>query len=452
MPDKYFQQELTTPWYGLYSQPTEPSALNNNFQTLLHNAVLLRGLPSTRPGVVKVNGQLLGDGARTVYGMSTWRDTTAGDKLIIACGSLLQSIFPAGGDPTILTNSFPSSGYSSFTGARTVFAQLGGRLFVANGTDPNRKFNGTNVTRMGQGTPTSLSAPSTSSGSLNGTRNYKATLVSTAANGSFESEPTAATAVSYAAQKGTFSAPSVPATDPQVDRWNLYATVSGGATYYRVNTTPVSAASTIQDNLTDDLLQAGVQIDTLLDNSPPLGPFTLVAVHQGRLVGIYASEPNTLYWSDIGLDTAGIYPKPENWPPRNRLVFGDNGGTAITAIVSFFDWLVVFQNFGCWAIKDDINSDSKVIRPLLVGPDNRGTGVADITNIAISENKIVFAAKDGVYEITRVTDTRISYDLQINPLSNYISNLWQQVDFSQGGSSLWDRDNRRWVFFGKGKA
>lgn len=450
MPDKYFQQELTTPWFGLYSQPSEPAALNNNFQTILHNARLLRGLPSTRPGVVRLNGVLLGDGARTVYGLSTWRDTTNGDKLIIACGSLLQSLYPAGGDPTTLTGSYPSSGYSSFTGARTIFSQIGSRLFIINGTDPNRKFNGTVVTRMGQGTPTTLAAPSQSSGSLNGARNYKATLVSTAANGAYESEPTAVTAVTYAAQKGTFSAPTVPASDPQVDRWNLYATVSGGDIYYRVNTAPVATGSTIQDNLTDDLLQAGTQIDTLLDNSPPSGAFSQLCVHQGRLIGVYTSEPNTLYWSDLGLDTAGIYPKPENWPPRNRLVFGDNGGTAITGLVSFFDWLVVFQNFGCWAIKDDINSDTKIIRPLLTGPDNRGIGISDITNVAISENRIVFAAKDGVYEMSRVTDTRISYDLEIKPLSNYVSHLWQQVDFSQGGCSLWDRDKRHWIFFGKG--
>ena len=131
---------------------------------MLHNYVLVRGMPHTRPGLRRLNGVLTGDGDRTVYGLAIWRGSP--DELIIASGSKLEKLPLHGGDPTALTESFPTSFRSSPTGARTVFAQLGGRLFIVNGTDANIKYNGTNLTRMGLEAPTSLSSPSTSSGSL----------------------------------------------------------------------------------------------------------------------------------------------------------------------------------------------------------------------------------------------------------------------------------------------
>jgi hypothetical protein len=449
MPDNFFIQEQPGSWFGLYSQSSEPAALNTRFFTMFHNMVIHNGMPQSRPGRSILNSTLLGDGARTVYGIGIWR-ATSGDLLIVACGSLLQSLPITGGDPSPLATNYPTGFRTSPTGARTMFAQLGGRMFIVNGVDANVKFNGTSLTRMGLVAPATLAAPTKSGGTLTGTRKYVATLVSSTSNGSVESEPTAAISVSYSNQQGTFSAPAVPSSDPQVDRWNLYGTTMGGSTYYKLNSTPQSRSTSIVDNLSDASIQAGTILAASLTNSPPPGTFRLLTPHQGRLVGVTAEEPNTLYWSDIGLDLAGIYPKPESWPPRNRIVFGENGGTAITALVSFFDWLLVFQNFGTWSIKDDINSDAKIIRPLLVGPDNRGIGVSDQTNVAIAENKVIFAAKDGLYQIIREVGA-VQADLAVRPLSTHISDLYQSIDFGAGGCSIYDRDKKRWVFWGKGR-
>lgn len=450
MPDRFSSQELTDTWVGLYSQPTVPPSLSKRYSTVLHNVSLIRGMPHTRPGRKRINGMLVGDGTRTVYGLAVWRDSANGDQLIIASGSLLQSLPILGGDPTNLTESYPS-GFPARTGARTIFAQLGNRLFIVNGTDENVKFNGTALTRMGVVAPSSLSAPTFASGALTGQYKYVATILSSTSNGSVESEATSPLTVTYASQQGTFTAPSVPSSDPQMDRWNLYRVVQGQNTYYRVNTSPQTLATTIVDNVSDTVLQGGVLLSGSLVNSPPPGKFRLLCVHQGRLVGVPSNDPNTIYWSDLGIDLGGIFAKPESWPPSNRIQFGENGGTVITALVSFFDWLVVFQDFGTWSIKGDINGEGdREISPLLVAPDNRGIGVSDQTNIAHAENKILVASKDGLYAIQREVGSTV-VDLAVRPLSNTISKLYQQIDFSHGGSSVYNRDLHHWLFWGKGK-
>lgn len=453
MSDTFTTKEQTQPWLGIFQQPTVPPALQHRFSYNLHNMVLRRGMPHTRPGLVRLNGALLGDGTRTVHGMHVMLGTP--DRLIVACGTLLQSLDleakTVGSDPVTLTNALPNTGYSSRVGGATVMALLGKRLFIVNGTDPNLKFNGTNLTRMGQAAPVSLASPTVASGTFNGTWPYRATLVSSVLNGSFESEPTASLTVVYANQQGTFSSPAVPASDPQVDRWNLYRATQGGTSFYRINTSPLALATSIIDTVTDAALTTGTAMSPLLSSSPPPGNFKLLAVHQGRLVGVLPNS-NVLYWSSLGLDLGGLHVKPDNWPPINNIQFGEVGGSAITAVVSFFEWLLVIQDFGVWSISGDLNSETdRAIRPVLVAPDRRGVGVSFIGNVAAAENKIILASKDGLHIITRDPNT-IRPDLSVESISHNISGLYQQVDFNAGGAAIYDRDQKRFIFFGKGKA
>ena len=446
MPDPFRIQEHLDPCLGIYAQPSEPGTLQPMFFKVLHNMTMIGDMLHVRPGRRKINGALFGDGTRTMWGMATWRGSP--DKFIVASGTLLQSMPAGGGDPTALTTNYPSGSWTR-AGARTTMVQLGNQIFIVNGTDPNIKYNGTNLTRMGLVAPASLSAPTKSAGALNGTFSYKATLISSTTNSSQESEPTAALAVSYADQQGTFSSPTVPSSDPQIDRWFLYRIAAGGSTYFRVNTTAVTLATTIADNLTDDVLIVSRAIDTSGNNAVPPGKFTALAPHQGRLAGVIATDANTLYWSDLGLDTGGIYFKPEAWPAVNRLPFGDQGGTLITALVSFYDWLIVFQDFGVWSIQGDLNSvDNRTIAPVLVGPDKRGAGVSEIGNIAVAENHVYFTAKDGVYHLLK--DSTFTSRVRVEKVSNHIEALYQKINFSAGGTALYDRDGRRYILWGKG--
>lgn len=451
MPDSFTFKENTQSFFGIFQQPTAPPALQQRFMSVMHNMVLRRGMPHVRPGLVKLNGVPFGDGVRTVQGMYVFLGVP--DRLIVACGTLLQSLNleagTMGADPVTLTLALPT-GFVARTGAATVMAQLGGRLFIVNGIDPNLKFNGTNVTRMGQLAPASLASPTNGVGLFNGQWTYRATRVASTSNGSFESEPTAALTVVYTNQQGTFTAPTIPNSDPQVDRWNLYRTTQGGSSYYRINTSPVTSATAIIDTVTDSALPTGTPMAPLLSNSPPPGNFKLISIHQGRLVGVLPNS-NVLYWSDLGLDLTGLYPKPDNWPPVNNLQFGEVGGSSINAVVSFYEWLLVIQDFGVWSISGDLNDESdRKISPVLVAPDRRGIGASFIGNVAAAENKIIIASKDGLHEITR--DPRAnSPDLSVSNLSHNISALYQQVDFNSGGTTIYDRDQKRFVFFGKGK-
>lgn len=451
--DPFRFQEHGDPWLGVYAQPSEPASLAPGFSRVAHNMTLRGGMPHTRPGRRKLNGALFGDGARTMWGMEVWRATP--DLILVASGTKLQSMIVSGGDPTDLTTAYPS-GFGARTGGLTTMVQLGGRMFIVNGIDENLKWNGTNLTRMGQIAPTALAAPTKSAGALSGTFNYQARLVSSAANGSTESEPTATLSVIYSSQQGSFTAPTVPNTDPQVDRWFLYRAAQGGSTFFRVNSTAVTLATAVSDNITDDVLVAGhvAYADSANGKSgadaPPPGKFTVLTQHQGRLAGVIATAPNRLYFSDLGLDVAGIFFKPESWPATNFIDFGDQGGTQMTAVVSFFDWLIVVQDFGVWSIEGDLaNAATRTIAPILVGPDKRGVGVSARGNIVAAENHLYFAAKDGEYRL--VKDSTFNARVRPEKVSQHIDSLYQQIDFSQGGSALYDRDGRRFVLFGKGK-
>lgn len=444
MPDKLYKREIAQPWFGLHVNRTPPASLPHRFFTVLHNMTLDRGMPQTRPGVRRITGAQLGTSDRTVYAIGLWR-ATAGD-LFITATDILQSVPVSGGDGTTLTNALPS-GYGSFTGvAPTNMVLLNGSLHIVNTSSANRKFNGTSVTRMGLVAPSSLGAPSLSGGTITGTRNYRASLVARTLDGSGESDPTAVTSVTYAAEQGTFTAPTVPSSDPQVDRWNLYAEVAG--TYYRVNTSPVTLATSIVDNVTDALLQTGTVMDAIGTNAVPPGNFQILTVHQGRLLGSLGT--NVMYFSDLGLDVAGLYPKPHAWPAANLITFPETGGTSITAIISFFEWVVVFQQNGIWSVKGDLaNEENRVISPLMVAPDHRGVGAPNQGCVAVLDNKIVFAGKDQPYAIKRIVGAT-EPDLSIEPLGDHIADLWRKVDFTQGAVSAADRYGKRWIFVGTG--
>jgi hypothetical protein len=445
---RIFVFEQAGPTAGMWQQRSVPANLAPQYHTALTNVMLKQGMTHIRPGVRKLNGVLFGaDGNRTMHGMTTWKDSVDGDQIIAAAGTHLQRMPVIGGDPEDLTTAYPS-GFAARTGYRTQFVHFNGCLYIVNGLDANVKYNGTTLTKMGLSAPTTLAAPTKSGGGLTMVRDYRARLVSSAANGSQESEPTAVMSVTYTEQQGAFVAPSVPSNDPQVDRWNLEARPQSGALYYRVNPTPVTLATTIGDNLSDLLLQAGTASANLLNNSLPPGPFHVLCEHQGRLVGAIG---NRLYYSDQGLDAAGLYFKPDAWPPGNVINFGENGGNYITGLVSFFTSLVIGQDFGAWTIEKSLADESaREIFPLTVAPNSTGVGFADITNVAVAPGRMLFSGKDRIYQIIQNSNALRS-TIAVVPVTDSVSALYRQIDYDQGGASVYDNDNKQWVFFGRGR-
>lgn len=445
MPEKQHVQEWAQGALGIWQTKTSTAAQNKRFFNVLHNMTLLKGGLHTRPGLKRITGAQLGSGSdRTVYNFSVFPGNP--DLLVTACGSTLQTVSTSGGDPSSMTDSLPS-GYGAYIGAfPTSMVYINGSLHIVNNSSSNRKYNGTNITRMGLVTPSTLAAPTKAGGALTLTRNYRATLIANTLNGSGESDPTAVTSVTYAAQDGTFASPTVPSSDPQVDRWLLYGEATG--VYYRVNDTPQTLATSIVDSLSDAVLATHTPMEPVGTNTPPPGNFSVLFTHQGRLVG--ATNSSALYYSDLGLDAGGLYPKPHAWPTSNVIQFPETGGKTITGGVSFFEWAVICQQNGIWSVKGDIaDEETRTISPLMVAPDFQGLGVPNQSCLRLLDNILLVAAKDGAYIIKRNDSFGQSF-LSVEPVSAHINQLWQRINFTTGAASLADRDNKRWIFIGTG--
>lgn len=444
MPEKIFFIEEPGLWYGIYNHTSIPPALSTQFSKKLTNITLIGGMPHTRPGQVLLNATLLGDGSRPVHGMYVYRSGSS-VEFIVASGSLLQKVNPSTGIVTTLTSSLPT-GFPTRVGYRTVFAQLATLLCISNGVDENVCYDGTKIARMGIVAPTALTPPNKSAGQLTGTFTYNATLVNDMAE---ETEPTTNIVVCYNAEKGVFSAPLVPNSDPQIDRWNLYRAVQNTTTFFRINLAPVVLSGTITDEVPELELSSGAPQDAIGRNRPPSGRFRLLTEHQGRLVGVTSEDPNRLYWSDQGLDISGIFFKPHAWPLTNSLLFDGRGGTQITALMSFFEWLLVSQDFGSWSIAGTLNdSTSRIIQPLVVSGSGRGVGVSDQGNAIIGLNEVLLASGSGLYKISRFISGS-NPSLLVESLAENIPTIYEAIDFTLGGSGFYDHVRKRYAIFGK---
>jgi hypothetical protein len=449
MAQRLITQTFTGSSFGVYAHISEPSGLPPGFFGALHNITLVGGMPQTRPGIVRLNTTAFGSvGNNAMHGMGLYR-TDSVSEMIVASGDKIQKMVLPSGEPVAITAEVPSgAGWTTRTGSRTIFTQIGGRLYFVNGVDGNLKYNGTAYRKMGMMTPV-LVAPTKAAGAITATKLYVATYTGAALDTVLESASSASISVTYTAQNGTFVSPTVTDGDPQITHWNLYRSDDSGVSYQRVNgSAPVTLATNIVDN------QAAAYTNRTLPTgqSARIGPttsFLWITEHQSRLVGVFADQKNVLRWSDIGTGAGGIYFLPEAWPTANFYAFPELGGTEITGAISFNEWLIVFQDFGVWAIKGGLgDADAEIIK-LFVASDQRGVGVPFITNAVVNEDKIFFAGKDGIYRIER-QQTGITPSLQLDRVSSNIDALYRTIDYSQGGITVFDRDYQRWIIFGKG--
>jgi hypothetical protein len=131
--------------------------------------------------------------------------------------------------------------------------------------------------------------------------------------------------------------------DAQVVARRLYRDKDGDAVFKLVATIPDNTTTSYTDNTADAALGGAVGPiagDDLLDNTPPTR-FSAVCVHQGRVFGVDAAAPNTVWPSDIGV--------PGAFPIAKQLTFDDT----IVAMVSQQSGLMLYGTDHAYLLTGD---------------------------------------------------------------------------------------------------
>lgn len=309
------------------------------------------------------------------------------------------------GPPVVINNI-----YSGFTpGEYQDFATLNDYAFIVDGVDPNIKTEGVNIYELGVPAPVAAlgfvgfaAAVPPHTGLTNGaTYQYRYTWVNLDGE---ESNPSPAftipaPGIGQGANLNNISVSPAPAIGAQqiVGR-NIYRTEANGNTFYLINTTP--GVPTIPDNITtiffddfqDSLLGAELEFD---NDIPPI--LSMIETHKDRLFGVDPTFPSNLLFSKQY--------RHDQWPTLNSIPVGLNDGDAITAIVSFFDQLVIFKRRAIYVLSGDDNINFTLQK---VQTDDR-VGALNNRVPSVLDNKVMFLSERGVFSFDGL---RIKYESQ----------------------------------------
>ena len=410
------------------------------------NLAMVGGQVRSRPGIKPAHGAAFPNPVRG-GGVHIRSDGTR--DYLVASGAALYRM-PLYGDPELLAlTGLPSTEQTRLDPTAGVrFLSLSGAdntTFIYDGVNPNLKWNGTDLQKMGLPIPAAPAVPVLHAGAEigAGTYDYYQTVRNSVAS---ESEISQARRVVLAAgAQGRIFAPPVDGVDfddPQVTRWSLYRTTSGGATPFLVGTADLGIS--ISDHLPDVTFDTGTPAETVV-NFKPRGLFTALAEHQSLLWGVDTDDRNLLRFT---WGTAE-YMAPEGWPPERALPIAHGDGDEITAIVSFHEWLVVFKQLSTWGVTGSLQTEYTVL-PVLAATGGSRLGIGCIAAGAILhlENEIIFPSRDGVYAISRFASA--NGGLKATKISDAIDSLYNCANFALGASAVYDRQKQTYVFFGHG--
>lgn len=333
----------------------------------------------------------------------------------------IYNIFGSGTD-LYLRNSYTS--YTSIISGRTPeeyydFSTLNDFAFIVNGIDANLKYDGTNVFTLG--VPAPVGAPANAplvAGSIPaGTYQYRYTWVT--ADGQ-ESNPSPALTVVIPAGPNqdvpltNISISPAPAIGAQqiVARY-LYRTEAGGDIFYRVDT-----GATLNDNITtaytDSALDSELGVQLEFDNDiPPV--LSMIETHKDRLWGVDPNFPSNLLFSKRY--------RHDQWPILNSIPVGLDDGDVITALVSFFDQLVVYKRKSIYVVSGDENINFVLQKSQT---DDR-IGALNNRTPAVIGNKVYFISERGIYSFDGL---RINYEsAKIEPFFD-VARPFNQLTFN----------------------
>lgn len=412
----------------------------------------IRGRPGLKPShSADAAGVIFGGGFHV-------RADGSRDELIGAADKIQR--VPAGGDPvdlplTLLPSTLQTRDVSGGLGLVGVqFLSMSGGLnltFIYDGRNTNLAWDGTALTRMGIDFGPTAPVPTTPGGASTVTRGQHFFVI-TLDNGRHEGdrsqtprEVITASNTLYRFASPTNVAGANPANnefdDPSITTWHLWATIAGGQDYFEVGSADIGI--NIDFSVSDDTLSAGTVLEEIV-NRLPEGPFTSLCEHKGQLVGVTASDPNVLRFSNINEN----YPVPEGWPPDWIVPVSHGDGDQIVALASFYDWLVIFKRQGSWSLAGDW--PAVTLQPLLSagGGTHEGIGIANPQALLHLENEVAFASRDGFYDIQRFQSP--IQGLEAKRLSGPIDSLYSAVNFAGGAGVFFDRRKRVLGMLGRG--
>lgn len=403
----------------------------------------MRGRWRSRPGIRPFTGTTSSGpirGAGVHYRADGTRD------ILAAAGANIERV-PPFGDPVVLPLTFLPAAENSRVdpteGARFLSVSSAANLmFIYDGVNPNLKWDGVRLTRMGIIPPTAPGVPTDIAGSVEpGHRLYVRTLV-TPYHESNPSDSIAVQQVTTGGKRFTSPVQGVDFDDPQVTQWKLYATIAGGARYFLVGKADLGV--NIDHTISDATLGSETPLEELVNESPD-ADFVSLVEHKGLLFGITAEDRNLVRFCHNTED----FIAPEGWPLGNSVPVSHGDGDEIGVLVSFFEWLVVFKRRGTWAITGNLDEGFLVTPVLAAGGALRvGVGCIAPSGIIHLENEIIFPSRDGFYLIRRAET--YSGGIEAVKVSDPIDELYSCANFALGAAASYDRKRQVYVFWSHG--
>jgi len=441
-------------------QRKSPRARDPGYVDEALNVAHIGGTIIGRPGLRPFNAAAFSGPVRGL-GWHVRPDGTR--ELLVAAGNAIQRCVKGGDPVSIPLTNLPSADQTRVDVQKVSFLSLSGgtnTTFIYDGVNTNLKWDGTNLTKMGLPNGPTPAFPVTSIGpppatpadesdaTFNvdaGVRLYVETLVSPYHEGDISVTPRTITTTGPG-RKFTFASPTNgiddPANnkfdDPQVTKWRLWRTVAGGAAYRFIGEADIG--SSIEDNVSDNAL-AGRDLVEQLVNGPPVGPFVALVEHRGQLIGVNNDDLSLLRFSNFDPE----YEVPEGWPRNWVQPVAHGDGDTVTALRSFNEWCMIFKENSTHALVGEAFVDYKII-PLLAGGTRAGIGTAFPGSILQVENSVFFAARDGIYRVSRFE----SGGVEAHRITAAIDDLYAAARFSLGSATFFDRKRRIFVFLGHG--
>ena len=330
---------------------------------------------------------------------------------------------------------------------RTQYATFGNTIYIVNGVDEPRAFDGSQYRRAGFGVtpnvpdlwgpdegfdeystiPTLGLGPAVSTGGTvdnPALYSYVCTFVNQLGQESTISTPATVSFDNEFAFPGTrhyigVTLPEGPlgTTGRIVYRGSDTAALTGVSdyrTYYFLNFIPDNVTDTYVDVIPDAGL--GSQIVSSDFGNWPVDA-TLIANFQNRLwlAGMSAESSTVRYSAPLA---------PENFPPDNRVVIGSNDSGAITGLGQFRGSLIVFKERGVYLVRE---TELGVFRSNILATDvgcSSPDTIVDIPGVGLS-----FCGNEGVFVLSGGVDTEQMTAQKIN-LSEVLPQTWERVNKS----------------------